>query len=96
MSTIDLTKLSPGMFSKAVLKMEDVYLGNGEWNVTADQVKATLASIVWTDHLKLKKFHVSVFFDEDDDDIDLTLVSKALERVKLNIDEYVYENESID
>ena len=35
-------------------------------------------------------------FDEDDDDLDLTLVSKALERVKLNIDEYVYENESID
>ena len=87
--SIDFTMLSPELFSKAVLRMEDVDLGDS--HVTAEQVKAVLALIVKAEHLKLKKFSVSVFFDEDDEDIDLLLLSKAEERVKLTMDEYVYE-----
>ena len=87
--SIDLTDLPPKIFSAAVLKMEDVYLGDS--TVTADQAKAVLASIVRAEQLKLKKFYATVFFDDDNEDIDLQLLSKAEERVKLTIHEYVYE-----
>ena len=82
-TSMDFTTLPADIFSQAILKMEDVCLGDSY--VTAGQVKAVLSSILRASakDVNLKIFEVSPIFDDDEEDIDPQVLSKAKERVNL-------------
>ena len=53
----DLTKISPNIFSTAIIRLEEVYLGDAD--LTRKQVKAVFTAIVEAKDLRLKTFHFS-------------------------------------
>ena len=81
----DLTEISPKIFSRAIIKLEEVDLGDSY--VTNEQVKAVIKSIVKAEKVRLRSWHVEANFDFDiaPHAQDLLQAKKRVEELKISL-----------
>ena len=82
----DLTEISPKIFSRAIIKLEEVDLGDSY--VTNEQVKAVIKSIVKAEKVRLRSWYVEPNFDFDiaPHAKDLLQAKKRVEKLKIRVD----------
>ena len=81
----DLTEISPKIFSRAIIKLEKVDLGDS--HVTNEQIKAVIKSIVKAEKVRLRSWHVEANFDFDmaPHAQDLFEAKKRVEKLKISV-----------
>ena len=81
----DLTEISPKIFSRAIIKLEEVDLGDS--HVTNEQIKAVIKSIVKAEKVRLRSWHVEANFDFDmaPHAQDLFEAKKRVEKLKISV-----------